>query len=283
MKKILVPCDFSKPAINAYRFALDIAAKANGTVHLLHVIELPVLHDSLLMPVLNFEQELLKELKEKAESEFKKITEKYALEEVKVFLKVIYGAPSKMILQHAKDESIDLIVMGSHGANGLRELFFGSNAEKIVRNSPVPVLVLKHYYKGHVKNIVFPNDLETENQEGLIAKVKALQNFFKAHLHLVWINTPVNFTSDTVTHERLNAFAKRFTLKDYTIHVFNHPNEDDGIIRFTKLIKGDLIAMGTHGRKGIAHLINGSMAEDVVNHAESPIWTYALKNELIEA
>jgi nucleotide-binding universal stress UspA family protein len=279
MKKILVPCDFSKPAINAYRFALDVAVKANGTVHLLHVIELPVLHDSLLMPVLSFEQELLKDLKEKAESEFKKIIEKYASDGVKVSMNVVYGVPSKMILQHAKDESIDLIVMGSHGVSGLRELLVGSNAEKIVRNSPIPVLVLKHYFKGHVKNIVFPNDLETENQEDLIAKVKALQNFFKAHLHLTWINTPLNFTSDTVAHERLNAFAKRFALKDYTFHVFNHPNEEDGIIRFTKLIKGDMIAMGTHGRKGIAHLINGSMAEDVVNHAESLIWTYALKNE----
>jgi nucleotide-binding universal stress UspA family protein len=279
MKKILVPCDFSKPAINAYRFALDVAAKANGTVHLLHVIELPVLHDSVLMPVLNFEQELLKDLKEKAETEFKKIIEKYALDGVNVLMNVIYGAPSKMILQHAKDKSIDLIVMGSHGADGLQELLVGSNAEKIVRNSPIPVLVLKHYFKGHVKNIVFPNDLETENQEDLIAKVKALQNFFKAHLHLVWINTPLNFTSDTVTHERLNAFTKRYKLKDYTINIFNHPNEENGIIRFTKLIKGDMIAMGTHGRKGIAHLINGSMTEDVVNHAESLIWTYALKNE----
>ena len=57
MKKILVPCDFSKQAINAYRFALDIAAQSKGTILLLHVIELPVLHDSVLMPVLNFEEE----------------------------------------------------------------------------------------------------------------------------------------------------------------------------------------------------------------------------------
>src|SRR5688572_29703237 len=126
MKKILVPCDFSKPAINAYRFALDIAAKGNGTVHLLHAIELPVLHDTVLMPVLNFEHELLKELKEKAEREFKKMTEKYASQEVKVSIKVVFGAPSKMTLEYSKDESIDLVVMGSHGVTGLRELFIGS-------------------------------------------------------------------------------------------------------------------------------------------------------------
>jgi nucleotide-binding universal stress UspA family protein len=117
----------------------------------------------------------------------------------------------------------------------------------------------------------------------LIGKVKALQNFFKARLHVVWINTPINFTSDIVTHQRLNAFAKRFALKDYSNHIFNHRNEEEGIIKFTELIKGDLIAMGTHGRKGIAHLLNGSMAEDVVNHTERLIWTCSLNHQLLEA
>ena len=63
MKKILVPCDFSKPAINAFKFALDIAERSVGTITLVHVIELPVMHDTGLMPVLSFEEQLLKELK----------------------------------------------------------------------------------------------------------------------------------------------------------------------------------------------------------------------------
>lgn len=279
MKKILVPCDFSKQAINAYRYALDVVVQSKGTIHLLHVIELPVLHDSLLMPVLNFEEVLLKELKEKSVSEFKKITNKYSAEGVKVVFEVKFGAVARMIQDYIKGQSIDLVIMGSHGASGAREFFIGSNAEKMVRNSPVPVLILKNYYKGPIKNIVFPNTLETENQEDLVMKVKALQNFFKAHLHIVWINTPLNFTSDKVTIERLNKFAKRFMFKDYTIHVFNHGDEEQGILQFTREIGGNLIAMGTHGRKGIAHVVSGSLAEDVVNHTQSPVWTYSLKNE----
>ena len=113
--------------------------------------------------------------------------------------------------------------------------------------------------------------------------MKELQKFFKAHLHLVWINTPLNFNSDAVTHKRLQNFAKRFGLKDYSIHIFNHYNEEDGIIQFTKFVKGDIIAMGTHGRKGITHLLNGSIAEDVANHTDSVIWTYTMKNEPIES
>jgi nucleotide-binding universal stress UspA family protein len=283
MKKILVPCDFSKPAINAFRFALDIAAQSKGTIHLLNVVELPIMHDTVIMPVLNFEEQLLKDLKENAETRFKKITDKYNTGKVKVSVTTVFGSVSRMIQDYIKKESIDIVVMGSHGATGAREFFIGSNAEKMVRNSPVPVLVIKDYYKGPIKNIVFPNTLDTENQEDLVMKVKALQNFFKAHLHIVWINTPLNFTSDSLTNERLEAFAKRFMLKDYTISVFNNTDEEKGILEFADSIKGDLIAMGTRGRKGIAHLINGSLAEDVVNHNKGLVWTYALQQTPVEA
>ena len=283
MKKILVPCDFSKPAINAFRFALDTAREAKGTVHVLHVIELPVVHDTVLMPVLNFEQAFFKELRQSAEDKFRKVTQAYNPANVKVVFTVQFGAVSHMIRDYTDKSKIDVIIMGSHGASGFRELFIGSNAERMVRNSPVPVLIIKNYYQRPIKNIVFPNSLDLDHQEDLVRKVKALQSFFKARLHILWVNTPLNFTSDTRTHERLQAFARRFSFKDYTINVFNHTEEERGILEFTNSIKGDLIAMGTHARKGIAHLVEGSLAEDVVNHYEGYVWSYLLKHEPVEA
>jgi nucleotide-binding universal stress UspA family protein len=285
MKKILVPCDFSKPAVNAFRFALDVARQSKGVVHLLNVIELPVLHDTVLMPVLNFEQELLTDLKKKSEAQFKKLNDRYntANLKIKVITKVEFGNVFTTIQDYIKESEIDLVIMGSHGASGVRELLIGSNAEKIVRRSSVPVLVTKDYFKGPIKNIVFPNTLETEKQEDLVMKVKALQNFFKAKLHIVWINTPLNFTADTTTRKRLEQFAKRFMFRDYTINVFNHTDEEYGILQFASTIKADLIAMGTHGRRGIPHLLNGSVAEDVVNHNSGLVWTYAMKVEKPEA
>ncbi len=283
MKKILVPCDFSKPAINAFRFALDLASQSGGTVHLVNIIELPVLHDTVIMPVLNFEQELLDDLRENAEKSFSKITDKYKTNEVPVKTVVEFGSVHAKIQNYSVEHGIDLVVMGSHGASGAREFFIGSNAERIVRNSTAPVLVLKDYYKGPVKNIIFPNTLDTENQEDLTMKVKALQNFFGAHLHIVWINTPVNFTSDDITLKRLEAFAKRFMLKNYTLNIVNDTNTEQGILQFANRIDGDLIAMATHARKGVSHLIYGSLAEDVVNHTKGLVWTYALKNEPVEA
>jgi nucleotide-binding universal stress UspA family protein len=277
MKKILVPCDFSEQAINAFRLALEISTESKGEVHLLNVVELPVLHESMLMPVLTFEQALLEELRTKADKQFGKLIKKYAKENQKVISLIQFGGTSTMIINYIKDNNIDLVVMGSKGASGVKEVLVGSNAEKIVRSSPAPVLVVKKYVKASsIRNIVFPNTLQ-QDQEDLTMKIKALQNFFKARLHVVFVNTPSNFTRDVITRKKLNDFAKRFLLKDVTLNIYNDPFEESGVINFAHEIKADMIVMGTHGRKGVRHILSGSVAEDVVNHVDCPIWTYSIK------
>jgi len=278
MKNILVPCDFSKPAIQAFKFAMEVVKKSKGSIHLVYVIELPVLTDTALMPAFNFDQLFLKELKEKAEKQFKKLIDKNTILGLKITYDTVFGSTFTNILEVIEKQAIDLVIMGSHGVSGLREIMIGSNAEKIVRFSPVPVIVVKDYKNQPIKNIIFPNSLDVEGQEDLVMKVKMLQDFFKAHLHIVWINTITGFANDTITYERLNAFAKRFMLKNYSLHVFNHLSQQEGILAFNNLVKGDLIAMATHGRKGLNHIMNGSLAEDVVNHTSAPVWTYRLQD-----
>lgn len=277
MKKILVPCDFSKPAINAFRLAIDIATQSKGSVHLFNVIELPVIGDPGMMQVVTMDDSFFKESRKDIQQQFDKMLAKYGHDDVKVTTSIEFGFFPNMVVNAIEQNDVDLVVMGSHGSSGFKEFISGSNAERIVRRSSAPVLVVKDFHKGPVKNIVFPNTLETEGQEELIKHVKALQAFFKATIHIVYINTPALFTSDTVTLKLLKDFAKRFMFKDYTINVFNHENEEGGILHFTKAIGGDLIALGTHGRRGISHLLNGSLAEDLVNSSKVLIWTKVIE------
>ena len=277
MKKILVPCDFSPTSINAFRFALDVAAQSKGAIHLLHAIELPVLHDTLLMPTLYFEKAYLEDVNKNTQKRFEKLIAKYKTGQVKVTSRVMFGMPSKMVQDYVSDEGIDIVIMGSHGASGIREFLIGSNAAKIVRTSTVPVLVIKERVKNPIKRIVLPNSIDPEKEVDLIMRIKALQSFFKAQLHLVWINTPLNFTLDTITRMKLNDMVKQFDLKNCTLDIFNYSDIDSGILAYTEMVKGDFIAMGTHGRSGIAHLITGSIAEAVVNHGSIPVWTFVTK------
>jgi nucleotide-binding universal stress UspA family protein len=276
MKKILVPCDFSDPAVQAFKMAVEIANQSNGEVVLLNVVELPVMHESVLMPTLSFEEAFIKDMKAHAEKNFTKMKDKWAQEGPKVSSFVEFGGTTPTIRDFVKDKKIDLIVMGTHGASGVKEFFIGSNTEKIVRTSGVPVIAIKKQVKlSSIKNIVYPTTGDV-NHEEIVTQVKALQNFFKATLHVLYVNTPSAFRRDMEIKPQLKAFAKRFMLKDYTLNVWNDYSEEEGLKNFVFENKADMVAMGTHGRRGLNHLMSGSIAEDAVNHINCPIWTYKI-------
>ncbi|MBK5279771.1 MAG: universal stress protein [Bacteroidia bacterium] len=275
MKKILVPCDFSDSAVQAFKFAVEIANQSDGEVLLLNIIEIPVMHDTVLMPTLSFEEAFLKDMKASAEKNFSKMIAKWAKEGPKVRSFVQYGPTSHVIRKFTTEKKIDLLVMGTKGATGFKEFFVGSNTEKIVRFSPVPVIAVKKSIKASsIKNIVFPNTLEDSVvQDELILKVKELQAFFKAKLHMIYINTPASFRKDSITRKKLADFAKRFLLKDFTLNVYNATDQETGVTDFVHEVGADMVAMATHGRRGLSHFFSGSVAEDIVNHIDCPIWT----------
>ena len=275
MKRILVPCDFSPPSIQAFKFASEIARAGKGEVFLLHIMEVPVLHNSLFSPVRAYENAFLKSLKEKATKNFEKMKDKWG-KKVKVQLFFVQGPVISTINRFVDRKRIDLVIMGTHGSSGIREYAVGSNTEKMVRTSKVPVVAVKKAPKtASFKDLVFPTSLDAEKK--LVASVKALQKFFKAKLHILYVNTPANFSRDILTMNRLDEFGRRNQFKNYTVNIFNDQDEEDGIIHFSSRYKSKLIAMATHARKGLGHLLGGSVAEDVVNHIDCPIWTSAEK------
>lgn len=110
MKKIFVPCDFSKPAINAYRFALKSIAKSRGIVHLIYIVEMPVMHDTMLMPVLSVEQDVMDDLTAKAKMNFQKLVDKYEARGVKIRTEVIFGSLTNTIIDYARAKRMDVII-----------------------------------------------------------------------------------------------------------------------------------------------------------------------------
>jgi nucleotide-binding universal stress UspA family protein len=277
MDKILIPCDFSEQAVNAFRLAIDLAHASSAEVHVLHVVELPVMHDDVLTPMPTFDETLLKELTERAEEKLAALKKDFAKEHLFLKTKIEFGPIVPLIVNYLNANNITLIVMGTKGVTGLKEVLIGSNAEKVVRNALCPVIAVKKYSAlSELKQIVFPNSME-EGQEDLVLHVKALQHVLKATLHLVWIDTSNKSDDHTAVKQQLEKFASRFMLKDYTVHAFKASNKDTGIINFTHWINANMIAMGTHARKGLSHLLKGSVTEGIVNHVDVPIWTYVIK------
>src|SRR5690349_10207378 len=190
MKKIIVPTDFSDQAAHALKLAVDIAIRSKGEIILSHVVDLPILQDPLITNSLYVDDSIVKDSTAKAQKGFDKLMAKYSGTGVKIKTTVEYGNTTMATLKLIETKKADLVVMGTKGATGLKEYFVGSNTEKIVRGSKAPVIAVPKASKiGSIKNIVFPNSLREENEE-LTLRVKALQDFFKAKLHIVFINTP---------------------------------------------------------------------------------------------
>ena len=92
------------------------------------------------------------------------------------------------------------------------------------------------------------------------------------------VNTPGNFETTRESISRIKRFAKEFGFENVKAEVYNSTSEENGIIEFAEDIDADLIAMATSGRTGFLHLITGSIAEDVVNHAKRPVWTLRVED-----
>jgi nucleotide-binding universal stress UspA family protein len=274
MKKILVPTDFSVHAYNALKVAAQIAKKNAGEIILLHMLDLPhqgsdaIGSGHALPEIMLFKNSAIKKLDDLMDDE---CLEGLQVSEVIQFERAFDG-----IMKVSEKNGVDLIVMGSHGASGFKEIFIGSNAEKVVRNSEVPVLIIKKDAgEFNVDKFVFASDFTDEIKKPF-AKVVDFANKFGAELQLVMINTPSSFKPTHIAEEIIMDFVSNFKVDKYSITVYSDINVENGILNFANNKNADLIGVCTHGRKGIAHFLNGSISEDLVNHSLRPIVTFKI-------
>ena len=212
----------------------------------------------------------------KANDLLQKITEQPYLEGVKISTSVQFEKAFSGIMSFSKINKIDLIIMGSHGTSGIEELLIGSNAEKVVRLSEIPVLILKKdINEARFDNFVFASDFSEEVKKPFQKMIEFAQ-IFTAKISLVMIATPNSFKNTIDSEKKMKQFVKNFDIQNYSLHIFNDTNIENGIINFSKKINADLIGLCTHGRTGLAHFFNGSIGEDLVNHATKPVITFKI-------
>jgi nucleotide-binding universal stress UspA family protein len=275
MKKILVPCDFSAQSNESFKVALDVASKNNAEITLLHILAIPPIYSGEPLAIDPVADAILEE---ETKKKLDKMKANVAAKSIKINTEVVYGELVSSVKRMIESKKIDLVIMGTSGASGFAEVFIGSNTEKVVRFSTVPVLAVRRSFSlKSIKKILVPSTLQL-NQTKFIESLKELQDFFDARLHILLVNTPIHFRTDAEAKEAMEEFATYYKLTNYKTHFRNYPREEDGIIDFAYSAGMDLIAMATHARKGLAHLFNVSITENVVNHIQSPVWTYCLKD-----
>ena len=280
MIHILVPYDFSKMAIHAFDFATKLSTTYSKLhITLIHVVELPLNANVGYMgggidPLSDYENQVyFRELLEQRKKELDQLKKKYTSPKYHLDAVVTVGNVFREITTVITDKKPDLVVMGSSGTSGWEEFWIGSTTEKIVRTAPCPVITIKgETDPSQLKKVVFASSFD-ELDVDLAARIKNMQQVFDAQFYFVSINTPGNFITSRQAQHRLDKFIHRYKFVQVHTEIYNSLSEDAGILEFADDIGADLIAMATHGRTGMLHLLTGSIAEDVVNHSKRPVWT----------
>lgn len=277
MKKIIVPVDFSEHSEFALKAAAKLATKYNAKLLVLHMLEVQVV--SLSESPYQLQEMTAFHLK-LAEQRFEKFLNKEYLKDINVTPIIKHFKIFSEINDIAKEHEADLVVMGSHGASGFKEVFIGSNTEKVVRSSDTPVLVIKKEHSNLVfEDAVFACDFSEESVDAYKRVLKTLEVLCK-EVHLVFVNTPYDkFKSSTEIEKKVASFLQNAEGNLEKLNTINYVSDytvEKGILSFSNLVGGDLIATITRGNKGFLHFFSGSVSEDIANHSTLPVITFKM-------
>ncbi len=277
MKKILVPIDFSSNSVNALHVAAEIASKSGAILEILHV-NLAAIYSapfseyaSVATAVVDDEQ-----YDEKAVEGLEKLKLELVADpsyaKLNISIRVEEGYLHSSVLKVANEDQVDLVVMGTKGSSGMAEFLLGSNTEKVIRTAPCPVLAVpEHIQQFAPKVVLLPSTLKSD-QGGVFHYVAKLESMFDFHVKVLYLNNPSGLATDGSAEARKNRFAEAAGLKKTDVIMTTETFfEDNAILGAADQCNADLIVMATHQRKGLSHLMFGSITEDTVNHSNIPV------------
>jgi nucleotide-binding universal stress UspA family protein len=268
MKKILVPTDFSDCAQNAVDVAKELAAKSGAALMLIHLEEVVpdvthVLHQTAHEDNPHHVGHARLQLQALVDS-----LEKKGVNAKGVF---VPNEGREAIEDYIEPYGIDFMVMGSHGAKGIRELIIGSKTQKVIRHCTVPVLVVKQpVEKFHPKKILFASTF----REDVSKPLKAVAEFAKlwhAELELVFLNMLSHLIVDSEAKEMMIRQMDPIPEIGYSLHISETNDEEWGISKFVRVINADVIAVVFDTHTGFNRLFNSGVAEKLINHESIPV------------
>jgi nucleotide-binding universal stress UspA family protein len=291
--RILLATDGSAYAVRAEEYALFLASAWGAGLDMVSVLEFP--------PGMNPEYPIndvyLGQLRKEADRHLDRLAERASQVGLSARKQIVVGIPSQKITAVARDNGDDLVVLGTHGRTGLQHVLLGSTAERVIRGAPCPVLAVRGRKPGSaqvpdhsspiaVRRMLVPIDFSDCSLEALEYAIQVARSL-NAAITILHVMEPVAYGLDfTLSHpseleekrvklsHRLRDLAAAATGCGLQAdEVLRGGLPADSILDHARSQAVDLIVMGTHGRRGISHLVNGSVTEAVLRRADCPVLT----------
>ena len=273
MAKILFPTDFSPTADHAFQYALRVAHKLNVNINTLHVYQLPDISHVHLPTTL---QEVYQSIELEEFDNYRdhvpylrQLSKKYGFENVEVKHAMVNGPVVQTILQVAKEEEAELIIMGTVGASMFKEIFLGSVAGEIMEKASCPVLAVpkEAVFDGRIDRIAITTEFK-EREKVALRRVLDFARLFDAEVYCI----NVDIAHVEAYRKNMDTFKKDFE-QEPKLQFFVEDGSDINttIVEFLKKHEIDLLAMLTHRRNFFQELFNFSRAKSMSYHTNFPI------------
>ena len=282
--EILFPTDGSDGAVGAVTHVLDIAATNDATVHILFVT------DTTQMSATRMRGDIVDALEAEGEDVVTETAARAEKRGVSTVTEVVQGEPYREIVEYADSRGVDLIVMPTHGRQGLERFILGSTTERVLRRANVPVLTIQPDEDTTIeypyKNVLVPTDgSECANQA--LALGTDVATTHGAALHLLSIVSVTSLGVDvrsevrtTALEERANdliedakEFATNAGVDSVSTTVGYGASIHRAILSYLDDHDIDLVVVGTRGRTGFDRYVLGSVTEYLVRTSPIPVLT----------
>ncbi len=266
MQKLLVPTDFSECAENALDYALFIAKNMNAEITLLSAYHIPSSGSATI--VVNIQEDMRNETQEELSALIDKKSKEYP--KIKITGETDFNVPVNSILRHTEKNDYDMVVLGTTGASGVKDIFLGSTTSNLVDKVRIPILAVPHNSNFRsIESILMACSLES------IKSVDSM-NFLK--LFATSLNLEVKFFN--VYKENDEGLADRIAKKKeglkiifdsfkYEIELIQSNDIEDAVLQAVG--KNQLLSVVTRERKFFDKMFHPSMSKKLAKHSKSPI------------
>jgi nucleotide-binding universal stress UspA family protein len=280
MKTILVPTDFSAEANNALDFAIELAKREKAKIILLHAFNITYISPD--MPIEYFDKNLLEE-KNGAAKILLRSQNKIKKHHLECDVINKRGDAVDMIIDITHKKKIDLVVMGTKGASGLKEIFMGSHTADVISHVNCPVIAIPKRASSHtIKKIVFATDYHSSDINAL-KKLAAIASIFRSKI------TVLHISDEEYTREHEEAYIERFTAKvkqkinyRYISHdlIYGYDIEEE-LETYLRKNRADILAISTKHRNLFERIFGSSITKKLAYHTKIPMIVFHYKQESV--
>ena len=269
MKTILVPTNFSNYSTNALVTAASMTRANGGRIVLMHNVETLLTNWSRLSDVERMKHPEIRNHADKAFREIHEMKSGVLLSGLQVDPLITYGVTSDEIVAAAIKTNADLIMMGAGERESARD-FIGSTLQKVVRQTPCPVLSIKKEISIEKwTKVLVPVSLDFDIGSPF-ADIAKISEEFGSVIQLLYVNTPQHFKNTATVKKQMTAFKEKFPNLRIETAVYDHEEVEEGILEFAKSEKADCVAMITFEHQH-APSYQLSVTDHILYHATGPV------------